>query len=42
MDDAIKKNEAMIQREGEKAWNQREYMTLKLIKEHLQESFLTH
>ena len=33
LDEAIKINEEMLSKEGRKAWNQREYNVLKLIKE---------
>ena len=36
LDDAIRINEEMLQREGVHPWNQREYNVLKLIREHLQ------
>lgn len=34
--EALEKNEAMLEREGKQPWNQREYKTLLLIKEHLE------
>lgn len=37
LDEAIAKNEAMLQREGRKAWNRREYNTLCLIREYMEE-----
>lgn len=36
LDEALEKNKAMFQKEGELAWNQREYKTLLLIKEYLE------
>ena len=36
LDEAIEKNRAMLDRVGELAWNQREYKTLLLIKEHIE------
>ena len=36
LDEAIKKNLAMLKNIGELAWNQREYKTLLLIKRHLE------
>lgn len=35
VDEALEKNRAMLAEEGERAWNQREYRTLLLLKEHL-------
>lgn len=35
LDEAIKINEDMLNREGKNAWNQREYKTLLMIKEYL-------
>lgn len=32
--EALEKNERMLEREGRQAWNQREYRTLLLIKDH--------
>lgn len=37
LDEAIKKNKEMLESEGRKAWNQREYNALLLIKEYLEE-----
>lgn len=34
LDDAIAKNQALIDKEGEHGWNQREYNTLRLIKQY--------
>lgn len=36
LDEAIAKNRAMLDTVGELAWNQREYRTLLLIKEHIE------
>ena len=36
LDEAIAKNRAMLDNAGELAWNQREYRTLLLIKEHIE------
>jgi len=36
LEEAIEKNERMLEAEGTKAWNQREYRTLLLIKEYLE------
>lgn len=36
MDEALEKNRKMLNKEGAKAWNQREYKTLLLIKEYLE------
>ena len=36
LDEAIAKNRAMLDNVGELAWNQREYRTLLLIKEHIE------
>ena len=33
--EALEKNERMLEKEGLQAWNQREYKTLLLIKNHL-------
>ena len=38
LDEAIAKNRAMLDNVGELAWNQREYKTLLLIKEYLENS----
>lgn len=38
LEDAIRKNEEMLGREGRQAWNQREYKTLLLIKKHMEET----
>lgn len=35
LDEALEINKAMLNKEGEQAWNQREYKTLLLIREHL-------
>ncbi len=35
LEEAIKKNGAMLNKEGQHAWNQREYKTLLLIKDYL-------
>lgn len=35
LDEALEKNRKMLEGEGKQAWNQREYRTLLLIKEHL-------
>lgn len=35
LEEALEKNRAMLEREGKQAWNQREYQTLQLIREHL-------
>jgi ADP-ribose pyrophosphatase YjhB (NUDIX family) len=35
IDDAIAKNEKMLEKEGKQAWNQREYKTLLLIREEI-------
>ena len=35
LDEAIEKNRQMLEREGKKAWNMREYRTLLLLKEKL-------
>lgn len=35
LEDAIKINELMLEREGVQAWNQREYTVLKLLKERM-------
>ena len=37
LDEAIKKNRAMLQKKGKQAWNQREYRTLLLLKAYLYE-----
>lgn len=34
IEDALEKNERMFEKEGRQAWNQREYKTLLLIKDH--------
>ncbi|MCM1119996.1 MAG: NUDIX domain-containing protein [bacterium] len=34
IEEALEKNERMLQKEGRQAWNQREYKTLLLIKDH--------
>ncbi len=36
LDEALEKNRMMIEKEGKQAWNQREYKTLLLIREHLE------
>lgn len=36
LEDAIEKNRAMLEKEGTHAWNQREYKTLLLLKEYLE------
>ncbi len=36
LEEALEKNRSMLNAEGENAWNQREYRTLLLIKEHLE------
>ncbi|MDD6049804.1 MAG: NUDIX domain-containing protein [Clostridiales bacterium] len=36
VDEAIRINRAMLDREGESPWNQREYRTLLLLKQHLE------
>ena len=36
LEEALEKNRKMLDAEGTKAWNQREYKTLLLIKEHLE------
>ena len=33
LDEAIAKNEKMLEKEGRQAWNQREYKTLLLIRD---------
>ena len=38
LDEAIEENRAMLNAIGELAWNQREYKTLLLIKEHLEKN----
>ncbi len=38
LEEALRKNESMLEREGKQPWNQREYQTLLLIKEHLKAS----
>ena len=35
IEDAIEKNKIMLENEGKQAWNQREYKTLLLIRDHL-------
>lgn len=40
LDEAIKINEEMLEREGVRAWNQREYRVLKLLKEYLEKESL--
>jgi 8-oxo-dGTP pyrophosphatase MutT (NUDIX family) len=35
LEEALEKNYAMLEREGKQAWNQREYETLQLIKNHI-------
>lgn len=35
LDEALEKNRIMLEKEGKQGWNQREYKTLLLIKEHL-------
>ena len=35
LDEALEKNRIMLEKEGKQAWNQREYKTLLLIREHL-------
>lgn len=35
LEEALEKNHAMLEREGKQAWNQREYETLQLIKNHI-------
>ena len=35
LEEALEKNKAMLDKEGKRAWNQREYKTLLLIKEYL-------
>ena len=35
IEEALEKNYAMLEREGKQAWNQREYETLRLIKNHI-------
>ena len=35
IEEALEKNYAMLEREGKQAWNQREYETLQLIKNHI-------
>lgn len=40
IDEAITKNRAMLDKVGELAWNQREYRTLLLIKEHIEKERL--
>ena len=35
LEEALEKNYAMLEREGKQAWNQREYETLRLIKNHI-------
>ena len=37
VDEAIEKNRRMMEHEGEKAWNQREYKTLMLLKAYLEQ-----
>ena len=37
VDEAIEKNRRMLEHEGEKAWNQREYRTLLLLKDYLKQ-----
>lgn len=34
LDEAIEKNKSMLEKEGRRAWNQREYKTLLLIKDY--------
>ncbi len=34
IEEALEKNEKMLEKEGRQAWNQREYRTMLLIKEH--------
>ena len=34
IEEALEKNEKMLENEGRQAWNQREYRTLQLIKSH--------
>ena len=36
LEEAIEKNEAMLEKEGKQAWNQREYKTLLLIKDYME------
>jgi len=35
LDEALEKNRIMLEKEGKQAWNQREYKTLLLIRDHL-------
>jgi len=35
VDEALDKNRIMLEKEGEQAWNRREYKTLLLIKDYL-------
>jgi len=37
LDEALEVNRAMLEREGKQAWNQREYKTLLLVKEHMEQ-----
>jgi len=41
LEDAIQKNEKMIEAEGKQPWNQREYRVLKLIKEYMEKTHNT-
>lgn len=36
LEEALEKNKAMLEREGKQAWNQREYKTLLLIKDYME------
>lgn len=37
LEEALEKNRIMLKKEGKQAWNQREYKTLLLIKDYLEE-----
>lgn len=36
LEEALEKNRVMLEKEGKQAWNQREYKTLLMIRDHLQ------
>lgn len=40
LDEAIEKNKVMLEKEGKRPWNQREYNTLLLIQEYLQGDYI--
>ena len=41
LDEALEKNKSMLEKEGKRAWNQREYKTLLLIKDYCNSQSVT-